>query len=237
MTSRPLPAFITPGTAIDFPPDDAAMSEPNGLIAVGGDLEPARLMAAYRRGIFPWYEVGQPIMWWTPSPRCVLFPGALHVSRSLRKVLRRGAFRVSFDRAFERVIRACAEPREQDGCTWITAEMMQAYENLHQLGHAHSLEVWRDERLVGGLYGVAIGAAFFGESMFSRESNASKIALLTLCSTLAPAETALIDCQIVSAHLLELGAQTITRTRFHRCLEAAAETPSPFQSVSSMRTS
>lgn len=230
MDRRPLPAFITAQMPPEFPPDERAINEPNGLLAIGGDLTPERLLAAYKRGIFPWYEAGQPILWWTPNPRCVLFPRAVHISRSLRRTLRRGDSRVTWNRAFDRVIRACAEPREPGGGTWITAEMVQAYERLHRLGHAHSLEVWRDGRLVGGLYGIALGAAFFGESMFSRESNASKIALIALCGKLARLDTALIDCQVASSHLFSLGAQNLPRAAFRRKLDTAVAAPNPFSS-------
>lgn len=230
MKTSSLPALITPGTPIVFPPDEAALSEPNGLIAIGGDLEPERLLTAYRRGIFPWYEADQPILWWTPEPRCVLFPAELHISRSLRRQLRQDSIEISKNQAFGDVVRACAEPREPGGGTWITTEMLCAYEELHRLGHAHSIEIWRNKRLIGGLYGVAIGAAFFGESMFCRESNTSKIALVALCEQLASADAALIDCQVVSPHLLSLGAQTISRSKFRGLLDAALEAPNPLRS-------
>ncbi|MGH8273717.1 MAG: leucyl/phenylalanyl-tRNA--protein transferase [Gammaproteobacteria bacterium] len=222
MRGNARPALIGSGAPADsFPPDEAALTDPNGLIAVGGDLAPERLLSAYRRGIFPWYEAGQPILWWTPDPRCVLDPCGLHTSRSLRRRLRREDFEVSFDTDFSGVIRSCAEPREPGGGTWITPEMIRAYETLHKRGSAHSIEVRRDGRLAGGLYGVTIGAAFFGESMFSREADASKVALASLCKRLAPSADALIDCQVVSTHLLGLGAKTISRTEFRRRLNAA----------------
>src|SRR5690606_29186252 len=163
-----------------FPPLEAALREPNGLLAAGGDLSPERLIAAYRHGCFPWYAPGQPILWWSPDPRTVLFPDELHVSRSLAKVLRQQRFEVSFDRDFAAVIAACAAPRSYANGTWITDEMRGAYEQLHQLGHAHSVEVWQDGELVGGLYGLAFGLLFFGESMFSRRDNASKVGFVTL---------------------------------------------------------
>jgi leucyl/phenylalanyl-tRNA--protein transferase len=231
MKSPVFPAFIPPGSAPGFPPDASALHEPNGLIAIGGDLATERLLAAYRRGIFPWYEEGQPILWWTPDPRCVLRPAELHISRSLRRSLRRKAIEVTRDQAFGRVIRACAEPREPGGGTWITEEMMHAYNALHAGGHAHSFEVWRDGDLIGGLYGVAIGAAFFGESMFSREPDASKTALVALCEKFSKYEATLVDCQVVSNHLLRLGAEIVPRARFRVRLAEAIAAPAPFKST------
>lgn len=223
------PALIGPGAPTDsFPPDAAALAEPNGLIAVGGDLAPERLLAAYHRGIFPWYEADQPILWWTPDPRCVLDPRDFHISRSLRRKLRRKEFEIRFDTDFAAVIHGCAAPREPDGDTWITPEMIRAYEHLHKHGDAHSIEVHRDGRLIGGLYGVAIGAAFFGESMFSRETDASKAALAALCKRLASTPAALIDCQVASAHLLGLGARTVPRVEFRRRLDVAIAALGPW---------
>ncbi len=222
------PVFLRPGAPAEFPPDASALATPNGLIAIGGDLAPERLIAAYRRGIFPWYEAGQPILWWTPEPRCVLEPREFHVSRSLRRTMNRGEFEIDFDTAFSDIIRACAEPREPGGGTWITREMIDAYEALHSQGTAHSIEVRREGKLIGGLYGVAIGAAFFGESMFSRLPDASKVALAALRARLAPIPTALVDCQVVSTHLLSLGARTIPRVEFRRRLAAALAAPNPF---------
>jgi len=202
-----------------FPPLDKAIDEPNGLLAIGGDLTPTRLLNAYRQGVFPWYSSAQPILWWSPDPRLVLYPGRLHVSRSLRKSLRK-PFEVSLDRDFPGVIRACAAPRqdEDDPGTWITSEMMAAYIRLHRLGHAHSVEVWLEGELVGGLYGVAIGAVFFGESMFSRRRDASKIALVHLTRQLADWGYRLIDCQVYSEHLVSLGAEEIPRKAFAHLL-------------------
>lgn len=206
-----------------FPAPTAA--SPEGLLAIGGDLAPARLLAAYRSGIFPWYNPGQPILWWCPDPRAVLFPRHLHVSRSLRKTVRQGRFQVTFDTAFARVIAGCAGPRAQypAGGTWITPEMQEAYLQLHELGYAHSVEAWRDGQLRGGLYGVALGAAFFGESMFSLEADASKVAFAQAVWQLDAWGYEVIDCQMESAHLARFGAQSIPRSAFLEILGAAVE--------------
>lgn len=203
-----------------FPPVEAALAEPDGLLAAGGDLAPARLLAAYRRGIFPWYEQGQPILWWSPDPRMVLTPATLHVSRSLRRHMRRSPATVRYNHAFEEVLARCAEPRAGQRGTWITPEMASAYRRLHALGWAHSVETWLEGRLVGGLYGLAIGRAFFGESMFSRESDASKMALVALAAVLEGEGFGLIDCQVSSPHLVSLGAEAIPRSAFTACLGA-----------------
>ena len=229
-----------------FPPLRAARAD--GLLAVGGDLSEARLVAAYRRGIFPWYESGGPPLWWSPDPRCVLFPQRLKVSRSLARRLRRGDFDCTLDAAFARVISACAAPRagkrdgdggggdgdggdgggdggDGGGGTWLTPDMMRAYTALHRRGIAHSAEAWRGGELVGGLYGVALGGVFFGESMFSRESDASKVALAQLVERLRAWGFALIDCQVTSPHLLRLGAEEIARAEFIARLQAALKLP------------
>lgn len=201
------------GPEIAFPPPEAA--EPGGLLAVGGDLEPERLLLAYSRGIFPWYEEGLPILWHSPDPRMVLMAGELRVSRSLRKVLRRAPFEITLDGAFPRVLSACAEckrPRQRG--TWITAEMRVAYERLHALGFAHSVEAWQGGELVGGLYGVSLGACFFGESMFALRSDASKIAFATLVRQLERWGIDLVDCQVHTQHLARFGAREWPRTRF-----------------------
>lgn len=203
----------------DFPPLESALAEPNGLLAVGGDLSPERLLAAYRRGIFPWYEDPQPLLWWSPDPRAVLFPDRVHISRSLRKIQRRGGFSVTFDKAFRRVIGGCATLSQTRSGTWITRDMLNAYIHMHELGWAHSVEVWRAGELVGGLYGMAIGRVFFGESMFSRADNASKIALVALCQRLREAGVELIDCQVGNPHLYTLGAEDISRAAFSQLLE------------------
>jgi leucyl/phenylalanyl-tRNA--protein transferase len=207
-----------------FPPVSEASVE--GLLAVGGDLRPERLIEAYRHGIFPWYSRGQPILWWSPDPRAVLFPARLKLSRSLRKRLRHGDYRVSFDQAFGEVMRSCAGPRGQSPSgTWITPEMLAAYSRLHALGYAHSVEAWDGENLAGGLYGVALGAAFFGESMFSRATDASKVAFAHLVRQLEVWGYALIDCQVASAHLSSLGTEEIPRADFMAQLAAALEQP------------
>ena len=198
----------------EFPPVEEALAEPNGLLAVGGRLTSRRLLQAYRRGIFPWYSEGQPVLWWSPDPRMVLYPGDLRITRSLRKTLAQTTFTVTFDHAFARVIRACAVPRDDEAGTWITEEMLAAYCRLYELGYAHSIEVWCGEELVGGLYGVAIGQVFFGESMFHRRRDASKIALVRLVEALRTAGVKMIDCQVTSAHLASLGAVEIPRRRF-----------------------
>ncbi|MCB1841892.1 MAG: leucyl/phenylalanyl-tRNA--protein transferase [Halioglobus sp.] len=203
----------------DFPPTCEALDYPNGLLAVGGDLTPGRLLAAYRRGIFPWYADPQPVLWWTPDPRSVLLPQNLHISRSLRKTLRADTFRLSVDARFEDVMRACAELRGDGLGTWIDDAMIGAYSALHAMGHAHSIEVLdAQDRLVGGLYGVAMGGVFFGESMFSRHSNASKVALVALAQLLLRHGFSLIDCQVESEHLNSMGAHTISRLDFERRL-------------------
>lgn len=204
---------------ISFPPTDLALRDPNGLLAVGGDLSPARLLEAYRHGIFPWYDASQPILWWTPDPRMVLFPEGLHVSRSLKRRLRSQNWQYSADREFAEVIDACAAPRSYAEGTWLTPEMRSAYLRLHELGHAHSVEVWDGDALVGGLYGIALGRVFFGESMFSRESGASKAAFVHLVGRLQAAGFALIDCQVHSEHLASMGAVEIPRQAFEAILK------------------
>ena len=197
-----------------FPPLASALAEPNGLLAAGGDLSPERLLAAYRRGIFPWYAEHQPILWWSPDPRMVLFPAEFAISRSLAKTLRNAAYEVRLDSAFSQVTESCAAPRAGAAGTWISGEMQAAYLRLHELGYAHSVETWIDGRLAGGLYGVAIGGVFYGESMFSRAKDASKIALAHLCRHLEHQGFAVIDCQMNTAHLASLGAREIRRSAF-----------------------
>ncbi len=199
---------------LTFPPLDKALRDPNGLLAAGGDLSAERLVQAYRHGCFPWYQDGQPILWWSPDPRTVLFPAELHVSRSLAKVIRQQRYRVTFDQDFAAVIRACAGPRAYADGTWITDSMQAAYIELHQRGLAHSVEVWDGEQLVGGLYGLAMGRLFFGESMFSHANNASKVGFATLVQHLQAAGFALIDCQMPTEHLMSLGARSISREDF-----------------------
>jgi len=207
------------GTAIAFPPLTTALKEPNGMLAVGGDLSPRRLLAAYRHGIFPWYSEGDPILWWSPDPRMVLFPAELRVTRSLAKTLRNASYEVRFDTAFDDVMRGCAAPRAGQPGTWITAEMRAAYGRLHELGYAHSAETWVDGELAGGLYGVAIGRMFFGESMFTRRRDASKIAFVHLVEHLRAADYGLIDCQMHTEHLASLGARALPRREFSRRLK------------------
>jgi leucyl/phenylalanyl-tRNA--protein transferase len=202
------------GRASEFPPVEEALSEPNGLLAAGGDLTPERLLAAYRQGIFPWYQEGQPILWWSPDPRAVLTPDGLHVSRSLRRSVAKRGFEFRVDTAFEKVVAGCAEPRRYGGGTWITAEMAEAYTRLHRLGWAHSFETWAHGRLVGGLYGVAVGRAFFAESMFTRVTDASKVALVHAVELLRARDVEIIDCQVASAHTRSLGAVDIPRVEF-----------------------
>ena len=200
--------------AARLPPASEALDDPNGLLAAHGDLAPTTLLAAYRAGIFPWYSEGQPILWWSPDPRAVFFPDRIHVSRSLARTLRRGSFEVGLDRDFEGVLDGCASPRGDDGGTWITPEMRAAYLRLHRLGHAHSVECRHAGRLVGGLYGVAIGRVFYGESMFSRMTDASKVALVTLCGWLTAWGYGLFDCQVGNPHLTSLGAVELPRPVF-----------------------
>lgn len=207
----------------DFPPPALALAEPNGLLAAGGDLAPETLMRAYRAGIFPWFSAGQPILWWSPDPRAVIFPAGFHASHSLRRALRRARWQVSVNFAFEQVIRACAAPRDGTGGTWLTPEMIAAYLALHRGGHAHSVECWLDGRLAGGVYGVAVGDVFCGESMFSHVTNGSKIALYALCRRLLAWGYQLLDCQIENPHLLSLGAARMTRRDFCDTLAAARD--------------
>lgn len=223
----PAIALLHPDDPPDHFPDPAcAARSPDGLLAMGGDLTPERLLAAYRRGIFPWYEEGQPILWWSPDPRAVLLPGALHVSRSLRRTLRNDRYRVSVDLAFDRVIDACASTRAATG-TWITAAMRSAYLQLHQLGHAHAIETWLGSDLVGGLYGIALGGVFFGESMFSLETDASKVALVHLVRLAEARGMKLIDCQVATGHLASLGSQLMPREQFLTAVRMLTATPVP----------
>ena len=208
-----------------FPPVEQALVEPNGLLAAGGDLSPARLLDAYARGIFPWFNDEDPVLWWSPDPRMVLFPGELHLSRSLRRTIRSQEFTVTFDRAFQGVMEGCAGPRDKQDGTWITADMMRAYTRMAELGHAHSVEAWADGELAGGLYGVAVGRIFYGESMFTRRSNASKVAVSWLARQLDRWQFELIDCQMSTEHLASLGAREVPRADFLRRLERAIALP------------
>jgi len=208
-----------------FPPLEQALDEPEGLLAAGGDLSIERLLAAYRRGIFPWYSAGQPVLWWSPNPREVLEPGEFKCSRSLAKTLRNRGFEVTFDRDFAAVVTACAARREHSAGTWITPEMHTAYCRLHERGHAHSIEVRLEGQLVGGLYGVLMGQIFFGESMFSRERDSSKVALARLVEKATVAGLQLIDCQLPTPHLRSLGSKPLSRAEFSRRAASLAAAP------------
>jgi len=211
---------------LSFPAVEHATAE--GLLAIGGDLRTERLLEAYRHGIFPWYNEGQPILWWSPDPRTVLFPQHLHIPRSLKRSLRPGRFAVTFDTCFETIVRHCAGPRPQhpEGGTWITPAMMEAYTALHVEGYAHSVETWQDDQLVGGLYGVAIGGAFFAESMFTKVDDASKVALVSLVRQLSTWSFRIIDCQQSSPHVLRLGAEEIPRRAYIEQIATAVTLPS-----------
>ena len=208
-----------------FPAVETALADPNGLLAAGADLSPGRLLAAYRRGIFPWFSEGDPILWWSPDPRTVLIPGEVRVTRSLAKTLRNRIYEVRFDHDFAAVLAACAAPRAGASGTWITPQMLAAYQGLHELGHAHSVETWIDGQLAGGLYGVALGRAFFGESMFTRRTDGSKIAIVTLAAQLAAWGYPLIDCQMRTAHLASLGAVEIPRRQFVDAVQRLVREP------------
>ena len=227
-----MPVF-TLSKRLSFPPPHLAIKE--GLLAVGGDLSPERILLAYRNGIFPWYSPGEPILWWSPDPRLVLYPQELSVSKSLRKVIKRKTFQITFDKSFDDVILACADAKRSYGeGTWITDEMKAAYCQLHRQGYAHSVEAWQGDTLVGGLYGVAIGRVFFGESMFSRVSNASKAAFVTLVENLRKLKFSLIDCQVRTDHLVRFGAREIPRKLFLEQLEKAVGRSKPIAEGSTL---
>jgi len=215
--------FHLDGTAPDtpFPNPELATRDPDGLLSVGGDLSRTRLLQAYSQGIFPWYSDGQPILWWSPDPRTVLYPGDIHVSHSLKKRLRKGGLELRLDTAFNAVTEACAEPRDTQDGTWLLPEMRAAYAELHRSGDAHSIELWRNRELVGGMYGIAMGGAFFGESMFSRVTDASKIVMVYLAEQLQEHGFRFLDCQVFNPHLASMGAVEIPRSRFLTELEAA----------------
>ncbi|MGO8754595.1 MAG: leucyl/phenylalanyl-tRNA--protein transferase [Gallionellaceae bacterium] len=208
-----------------FPPVERALYKPNGLLAAGGDLTPARLLDAYRHGIFPWFSADDPILWWSPDPRMVLFPAEFRISRSLRKTLRSGVYEIRTDTAFEPVMRQCAAPRAGQNGTWIHEEMISAYTAVHRMGYAHSVEAWTNGALAGGLYGMAIGRVFYGESMFSRRSDASKVALAHLTAQLIRWNFGMIDCQMNTMHLASLGAREIPRTEFIQRLQELIHYP------------
>ena len=209
-----------------FPPLAKALKSPNGLICAGGDLSPGRIVDAYGHGIFPWFSEGDPILWWSPDPRMVLFPDELRVSRSLRRTVARGAYETRFDTAFRDVIEACAAPRDGQGGTWIVPEMVHAYTRLHELGFVHSVESWLDGELAGGLYGMALGKVFFGESMFARAPDASKVALVKLVERLHADGFRVIDCQQSTPHLASLGAREIPRNAFAQLVQESIQYPS-----------
>jgi leucyl/phenylalanyl-tRNA--protein transferase len=220
------PCWLDPKSpTISFPDVEQAMQEPDGLLAIGGALSKEWLLHAYRRGIFPWYGPGQPILWWAPDPRLVLEPGKLHISRSLAKVIRKGRYTVTLDTAFAEVVTACAAPRRGQSGTWITPEMRVAYINLHHAGYAHSAECWYEGQLAGGLYGVTIGRIFFGESMFAQRTDASKVAFVALIRQLARWGFRLIDCQVHTDHLASLGAAPISRKAFTAILDQECSMP------------
>lgn len=206
-----------------FPPVQQALDEPDGLLALGGDLSPERILHAYQRGIFPWFGEDDPILWWSPSIRCLVATLEHKPNRTLRKLWRNHTFEISFDQAFDRVIESCAEPTPERPETWITSEMLTTYKQLHQMGYAHSVEVWRSGQLVGGLYGLQIGSAFCGESMFSRVSGASKVAFLALIERMKEREMPLLDCQLENPHLMGLGASLLERADFIEVLTACAQ--------------
>lgn len=210
-----------------FPPLESALDNPNGLLAAGGGLSPERLLAAYRQGIFPWYSSGQPILWWSPDPRMVLFVAEFNVPRSLRKLVAQRRFDIRVDTAFREVIEACAQPRADDRGTWITPAMVDAYSELHRFGYAHSIEAWRGSVLAGGLYGVAVGRMFYGESMFAREANASKVALVNLVELMSRRAMPMIDCQQETEHLARFGARPIPRREFADRLAPLVNSPQP----------
>lgn len=211
-----------------FPEISAALTSPNGLLAAGGDLTPERLLYAYHRGVFPWFDSSQPILWWSPDPRCVMRPHSFHIARRLRRSIRNSPMEFSFNQAFNAIITACATDRFGQNGTWITDEMIEAYSILHDQGWAHSVEIWKDDELVGGLYGLVIGKAYFGESMFSQASNTSKIAMWSLCRFLVQHQFEILDCQVVSPHLTSLGAILMPRPEFAALLERACDSSTKF---------
>lgn len=231
MTGRVMLHWLADEPGAPFPPTRQALAEPNGLLAAGGDLSSERLLNAYRQGIFPWYSEGNPILWWSPAPRCVIKPARVHLSRRTRRRFNSGAYRLSLNAAFDDVIEACTEPRAGETGTWITGEMLRAYRHMHQMGHAHSLEVWLGDALAGGIYGLLIGSVFFGESMFSRATDGSKIALVALCRLLQEAGVELLDCQVGNPHLFSMGAEDMDRLEFEQLLQALVDRPSGFNAT------
>lgn len=224
----PIPWLAPDDETTPLPDPETALADPNGLLAIGGSLSTQRLESAYRAGIFPWFSPGEPILWWSPDPRAIIPIDAMHISRSLHRTLRRNDYAVTLDTAFDAVVEACAAPRPDQPGTWITRDMQAAYSQLHVAGLAHSIEVWRDGQLIGGLYGVSLGAAFFGESMFSRAPNGSKIAMAWLCAQLRAWGFHFLDCQMPTEHLMRLGAREIPRRRFLLALAASQRHPTRF---------
>jgi len=213
------------GNGRDVPWIPPELGDRQGLVGVGGDLSPGTLVRAYSEGVFPWYNEGDPILWWSPDPRMVLFPEELRISRSLRKTVKHGVFEIRLDTSFRKVMESCAGPRDGQAGTWIVDEILDAYTQLHEMGFAHSVESWREGRLVGGLYGVSLGRAFFGESMFARETDASKVALVHLVERLRARDYSVIDCQQNTAHLASLGAREIPRAAFSQLLQESIQYP------------
>ena len=216
MTGLPIPLLMESDDTTPFPPVHTAMNEPNGLLMAGANLKPERLLSAYRQGIFPWYSEGEPILWWSPNPRCIIWPDQLKISRSLRKVIKKQMYKISHSQAFRSVVEACGAPRDDSQGTWITGDMINAYCQLAKAGHAESIEIWQDDELVGGLYGVVVGRIFVGESMFSKRSDASKIALVALAGG---GRFDMIDCQLPTQHLLSMGAVNIDREDYLQVLQ------------------
>lgn len=216
----PIPYLAHDDDVTPFPSVSTALSEPNGLLMAGGNLSPSRLIAAYKNGVFPWYEAGEPILWWSPDPRCVIFPDDIRITRSLAKTIRNSQFLIKENTAFRDVMKACAAPRRDSSGTWVTSDMINAYCRLNEMGIAHSVEVWIDDKLVGGLYGIKFGRVFIGESMFSRQSNVSKVALVHLAQS---DDIHLIDCQLETAHLTSMGATCIKRERYIELLNTLGD--------------
>jgi len=216
----PIPFLAPDDDLTPFPAVSSALGEPNGLLMAGGNLSPRRLMAAYRAGVFPWYEAGEPILWWSPDPRCIIWPENLRITRSLRKTLRSERFEVTENLAYREVMKQCGNPRKGSTGTWVTEEMIEAYCRLNAIGSARSIEVWMEHRLVGGLYGIQMGSVFVGESMFSTERDASKVALAHLANC---GKYKLIDCQLETAHLISMGAETVSRERYIELLHLYSE--------------
>ena len=223
---------LSPHKLEPFPDPSQALDDPNGLLAVGGDLRPERILMAYQNGIFPWFNPEDPVLWWSPNPRTVFYPDKVHASRSLQKIIRKGIYQVTFDQCFSDVIRACSQPRSYADGTWISDDIISAYSEMHRLGFAHSVEVWQDKELVGGLYGMALGKIFFGESMFSRADNASKVGFVTLAKHLSDWGFVLMDAQVANPHLFSLGAVEIPRADFQQILIDFAQIPSHWKHTS-----